>query len=163
MRIQSLEPHHYEAVKQIYAMGIATGNATFRTQAPTWKEWDENHLKIARLVALGEDGNVIGWAALTSVSGSCAYAGVGEVSVYIHLNQRGKGVGKNLLEALIMESEKQNLWTLQASIFPENLASLKIHEQCGFRQIGYREKIGQLKGVWRDTILLERRSQTVGV
>jgi len=163
MRIQFLEPHHYEAVKQIYTMGIVTGNATFRTEAPAWKEWDENHLKIGRLVAIDDNGNVIGWAALTPVSSSCAYAGVGEVSVYIHPDQRGKGVGKKLLQAMIIESENQNLWTLQAGIFPENLASLKIHEQCGFRQIGYREKIGQLKGIWRDTILLERRSQTVGV
>jgi len=163
MKIQFLEPHHYEAVKQIYAGGIATGNATFRTEAPAWKEWDESHFKIGRLVALDDKGSVIGWAALAPVSSSCAYAGVGEVSVYVHPEQAGQGVGKNLLEALILESEKQNLWTLQAGIFPENVASVKIHERCGFRQIGYREKIGQLKGVWRNTLLLERRSQTVGI
>jgi L-amino acid N-acyltransferase YncA len=163
MKIQFLEPHHYEAVKQIYAMGIATGNATFRTEAPAWKEWDLNHLKIGRLVALGEDGNVIGWAALTPVSGSCAYSGVGEVSVYIHPGQSGKGLGKNLLEALIIESEKQNLWTLQAGIFPENAASLRLHQACGFRVVGRRERIGKMGGTWRDVMFLERRSQIVGM
>jgi phosphinothricin acetyltransferase len=136
--------------------------ATFQDEVPVWKEWDESHLKTGRLVALDENDNVMGWAALTPVSGRCVYAGVAEVSIYVHPNDQGKGAGKALLKALIGESEKQNLWTLQAGIFPENNASLKIHQQCGFRQVGYREKIGQLKGVWRDTILLERRSQTVG-
>ena len=163
MKISSLEPHHYEAVKQIYAMGIASGDATFRTEAPAWREWDESHLKIGRLVALAGDGIVVGWAALTPFSGSCAYAGVAEVSVYIHPDHQGKGIGKRLLEALVVESEKQKLWTLQAGIFPQNAASLKIHEHCGFRQIGYREKIGQLRGVWLDTILLERRSKKIGI
>jgi len=106
---------------------------------------------------------VIGWAALTPVSGRCVYAGVAEVSVYVHTGHRGKGVGKKLLEELIRESEKENLWTLQAGIFPENAASLHLHEQFGFRKIGYREKIGKMKNVWRDTVLLERRSKVVGV
>ena len=163
MKIALLEPHHFEAVKQIYALGIATGNATFQAEVPAWAAWDESHLKTGRLVALDENDSVLGWAALTPVSGRCVYAGVAEVSIYVHPNHHGKGTGKTLLKALITESEKQNLWTLQAGIFPENAASLKIHQQCGFRQVGYREKIGQLKGVWRDTILLERRSQTVGV
>jgi phosphinothricin acetyltransferase len=163
MNIEPLQPQHFEAVKQIYALGIATGIATFQANVPVWEEWDESHLKTGRLVALDEDGHVLGWAALTPVSGRCVYAGVAEVSIYVHPHHQGKGAGKALLKALIAESEKQNLWTLQAGIFPENAASLKIHQQCGFRQVGYREKIGQLKGIWRDTILLERRSQTVGI
>ena len=157
-----MQQYHFEAVKEIYALGIATGMATFQEEVPTWESWDESHLKKGRLVALDGD-EVLGWAALTPVSGRCVYAGVAEVSIYIHPNHRGRGVGRALLKALIAESEKQNLWTLQAGIFPENEASLKIHQQCGFRQVGYREKIGQLNGVWRDTILLERRSQTIGV
>jgi L-amino acid N-acyltransferase YncA len=162
MKIASLKQEHFEAVNEIYALGIATGIATFQEEVPTWESWDESHLKTGRLVALDGD-DIAGWAALTPVSGRCVYAGVAEVSIYIHPNHRGKGIGRALLKALIAESEKQNLWTLQAGIFPENAASLKIHQQCGFRQVGYREKIGQLNGVWRDTILLERRSQTIGI
>ena len=155
-------PLHWEAVKQIYAEGIATGNATFQNSIPTWDEWDAAHVKNSRLIAI-EDDVVLGWAALTPVSGRCVYAGVGEVSVYVSANARGKGVGKKLLNALIAESEQNNFWTLQAGIFPENIASVRIHEECGFRVIGAREKIGQSNGLWRDTLLLERRSQTVGV
>jgi L-amino acid N-acyltransferase YncA len=162
MTIKPLEQNHYPAIKEIYELGIATGNATFETKAPTWDEWDKNHLTKSRLVAVDENENVIGWAALSSVSSRCVYAGVAELSVYVHLNQQGKGIGKKLLEALIRESEKLNIWTLQAGIFPENKASLKIHEQCGFRKVGYHEKIGKMKDVWRDTILLERRSKAVG-
>jgi len=163
MKIVDLEEIHYPAVSEIYALGIATGNATFQTEAPPWDEWDKNHLPYCRLVAVDEQEIVMGWAALTPVSGRCVYAGVAEVSVYIHPHHQGKGVGKNIMEALIQESEKQNLWTLQAGIFPENKASLRLHEQNGFRKIGYREKIGKMKNVWRDTVLLERRSKTVGV
>jgi phosphinothricin acetyltransferase len=148
-------------VNEIYALGIATGMATFQEDVPTWESWDEGHLKKGRLVALDGD-KVVGWTALTPISGRCVYAGVAEVSIYIHPDHRGLGLGRALLKSLIAESERQNLWTLQAGIFPENAASLKIHMLCGFRQVGYREKIGQLKGVWRDTILLERRSQTIG-
>ena len=163
MTIQSLKPEHFSLVKEIYEAGIATGNATFQTDAPLWEEWDQSHLKSCRLVALDENSKVIGWAALTAVSGRCVYAGVAEVSVYVHPMRHGKGVGKSLLQQLILESEKQNLWTLQAGIFPENKASLGIHEQCGFRKIGLREKIGKMNDVWRDTVLLERRSSTVGI
>ncbi len=163
MKIVDLEEIHYPAVKEIYELGIATGNATFQTEAPPWDEWDKNHLRYCRLLAMDEHDIVMGWAALTPVSGRCVYAGVAEVSVYIHPHHQGKGVGKNIMEALIRESEEQNLWTLQAGIFPENKASLSLHEQMGFRKIGYREKIGQMKNVWRDTVLLERRSQSVGV
>jgi L-amino acid N-acyltransferase YncA len=163
MKIVNLEATHYNIVKEIYEQGIAAGNATFQTEAPSWEEWNKSHLPTCRLVALDENKTVIGWAALTPVSGRCVYAGVAEVSVYIHANEQGKGVGKELMEELIRQSEKNNLWTLQAGIFPENKASLKLHERLGFRKIGYREKIGKMKNVWRDTVLLERRSKKVGV
>lgn len=159
MKIIEMLPSHWESVKQIYAEGIASGNATFQTAIPTWIEWDEAHVKNSRLIAV-EDTEVLGWAALTPVSGRCVYAGVGEVSVYVSEKTRGRGVGKKLLNALINESEKNNFWTLQAGIFPENFASIKIHEVCGFRIIGSREKIGQMNGQWRDTLLLEKRSQS---
>ena len=153
---------NWQDVKRIYEEGIATGDATFQTSAPLWEEWDSSHLQSCRLIAIDEN-KVIGWAALTPVSGRCVYAGVAEVSVYVAREARDKGVGKKLLEALIKESEKNDLWTLQAGIFPENISSIKIHEACGFRLIGRREKIGKMNGKWRDTILLERRSNLVGV
>jgi len=162
MEIISMLPSHWEAVKKIYEEGLATGNATFQASAPSWEEWDAAHVSNSRLVVIDKD-EVLGWAALTAVSGRCVYAGVGEVSVYISERSRGKGLGKKLLEALITESEKNNFWTLQAGIFPENIASIKIHEACGFRTIGTREKIGKMNGAWRDTILLERRSNKVGI
>ena len=155
-------PTHWEAVKQIYAEGLATGNATFQTSIPIWDEWNDAHVKNSRLIAI-ENEKILGWAALTPVSGRCVYAGVGEVSVYVSEKARGKGIGKLLLNALIRESEKNNFWTLQADIFPENIGSVKIHEACGFRIIGAREKIGQSNGLWRDTLLLERRSTIVGI
>jgi L-amino acid N-acyltransferase YncA len=163
MLIQALLPAHYPAVQEIYEQGIATGHATFETKSPRWDDWDQAHLVQGRLVATDESGQVMGWAALTPVSGRCVYAGVAEVSVYVRQEARGKGVGKRLLEALIRESEKENIWTLQAGIFPENTASLKLHEQSGFRKIGYRERIGKMNNIWRDIVLLERRSTTVGV
>jgi L-amino acid N-acyltransferase YncA len=162
MTIGPLLPVHWPAVKTIYEQGIATGQATFQTGAPTWEEWNASHLTHSRLVAI-EAGEVIGWAALTPVSGRCVYAGVAEVSVYIAPDHRGQKVGLTLLEALITASEQHNIWTLQAGIFPENHASVRIHEKCGFRLIGYRERIGQHYGIWRDTVLLERRSSRVGV
>jgi phosphinothricin acetyltransferase len=162
LQIKPMLPANWDDVKRIYEEGIATGNATFQTSAPSWGEWDCGHLQFCRLIAVDDD-KVIGWAALTPVSGRCVYAGVAEVSVYVAGEARGKGVGKKLLEALIKESEKNNLWTLQAGIFPENISSIKIHEACGFRLIGRREKIGKMNGKWRDIILLERRSNIVGV
>lgn len=162
MTITNLKESHWPQVKAIYESGIATGNATFQTEAPGWEEWDKGHIKTCRLVALESD-QVLGWAALSPVSGRCVYAGVAEVSVYIHPEARGKGVGKKLLGALIEESEQNNFWTLQAGIFPENISSISIHEKLGFRQVGRREKIGQMKGVWRDTLLLERRSTIAGL
>ena len=162
MQIEIMQPAHWLLVKTIYEEGIATGNATFQTTAPRWEEWDAAHIKNSRLVAI-ENGEVLGWAALTPVSGRCVYAGVAEVSVYVAAAARGKGIGKKLLQALIESSEKNNLWTLQAGIFPENKSSIKIHEACGFRIVGVREKIGKMNGTWRDTMLLERRSAITGI
>jgi phosphinothricin acetyltransferase len=162
MKIQPLLPEHYQAIREIYTLGIATGNATFETDAPVWEKWDQSHLNSCRFVAMDDKETVVGWAALTPVSGRCVYAGVAEVSVYVHPAHSGQGIGKTLLQQLIHESEKQDLWTLQAGIFPENKASLKIHEQCGFRNVGYREKIGKMNGQWRDTVLMERRSSIAG-
>ena len=157
-----MKPEHWPQVKAIYEDGIKTGNATFETSAPEWETWDQAHLQQCRLVAV-ENDSVLGWAALVPVSGRCVYAGVGEVSVYVSTDARGKGLGKQLLQKLIEESEINNLWTLQAGIFPENIASIKIHEACGFRTIGKRERIGKMNNVWRDTLLLERRSDKVGI
>ncbi|MCC2545214.1 N-acetyltransferase family protein [Hymenobacter sp. BT175] len=162
MRIQPLTEIHWPAVWAIYEQGIATGNATFQTSAPEWSEWTASHLPHSRLVFLDEQDCVLGWAALTPVSGRCVYAGVAEVSVYVAGPARGQGIGRQLLAELVRESEQQGIWTLQAGIFPENAASIRLHEAYGFRLVGRRERIGQLKGVWRDTVLLERRSPTVG-
>lgn len=162
MQIIPLLPEHWPSVKAIYESGLATGNATFQTSAPTWEEWDSAHLKHSRLVAIIND-QVAGWVALTPVSGRCVYAGVAEVSVYVHSDSRGQGIGEKLLQSLIVDSEANGLWTLQAGIFPENTPSIRIHEKSGFRQVGFREKIGQMNGIWRDTVLLERRSKTVAV
>jgi L-amino acid N-acyltransferase YncA len=162
MQIISMLPLHWEVVSKIYAEGLSTGNATFQTTVPAWEEWDKAHVANSRLVAV-ENNEVLGWAALTPVSGRCVYAGVAEVSVYVAAAARAKGVGKKLLQELIEESEKNNFWTLQAGIFPENEGSVKIHLNNGFRIIGSREKIGEMNGVWRDTLLLERRSTKVGL
>jgi L-amino acid N-acyltransferase YncA len=163
MKIRALLETDYASVSEIYLHGIASGNATFEMEAPTWEAWDKNHLKACRLVAVDDHDQVMGWAALAPVSGRCVYAGVAELSVYVHRDFQGKGVGKRLLQVLVLESEKENLWTLQAGIFPENKASIKIHEQCGFRQVGYHERIGKMKNTWRDTILMERRSKVIGI
>ncbi len=160
--IRLMTANDWNAVVEIYKQGIATGNATFQQTAPTWEEWDADHIKNCRLV-LEINNEVVGWAALTAVSGRCVYAGVAEVSVYVSELHRGKKIGRSLLEQLISESETEGLWTLQAGIFPENIGSIKIHEALGFRKIGYREKIGKMKGIWRDTVLLERRSAVIGI
>ena len=157
-----MKPPDWEAVKQIYEEGIATGNATFQQSAPTWDEWNNSHLQHSRIVAK-EGDEIVGWAALTPVSGRCVYAGVAEVSVYVSHKARGKGVGKQLLQKLIDESEVNGIWTIQAGIFRENTASIKIHEANGFRIYGTRERIGKMNGVWRDNLQLERRSKTVGI
>ena len=162
IKLEKMQPADWHFVKQIYEEGISTGNATFQTSAPEWDEWNSSHLEHSRVVAK-EGDNILGWAALTPVSGRCVYAGVAEVSVYVSDKARGKGLGKQLLQKLIEESEANNLWTLQAGIFPENIPSIKIHEDCGFRIIGKRERIGMMNGIWRDTVLLEKRSNKVGV
>lgn len=161
LTIETMQPGDWEAVRAIYEEGIATKNATFETAAPEWEKWDAAHLKDCRLVAR-LNGQVIGWAALSPVSSRCVYAGVAEESVYISAAARGQGVGKKLLTALIEASEQAGFWMIQTGIFPENEASIQLHRNCGFRIVGYREKIGQMDGVWRDTLLLERRSGVVG-
>lgn len=161
MEIDELLASDWPAVRRIYEEGIATGNATFETQSPEWEDWDRAHRPAPRLVAR-EDGRVVGWAALSPVSARRVYAGVAEVSVYVGESVRGRGAGRALLEELIARSERLGVWTLQAGIFPENPASLALHERCGFRVVGRRERIGRLHGRWRDVLLLERRSPAVG-
>ena len=162
MTIISMTDAHWPAVKAIYEAGIATDSATFETQAPAWEAWDKAHLGHSRLVAVDEAGTVWGWAALSPVSSRCVYGGVAEISVYIAAEARGQGVGRQLLQALIADSEAHGIWTLQAGTFEENTASIGLHTQAGFRVIGHRERIGQHHGVWRNTVQMERRSPTVG-
>ena len=161
IQIRVLVDADWPVVRAIYLEGIATGNATFETEAPAWAAWDAAHFPAPRLVAVSGE-TIIGWAALTRVSTRMVYAGVAEVSVYVANDARGSGVGGALLEQLISESEANDIWTLQASIFPENTASLSLHKSCGFREVGRRERIGKMNGVWRDTVLLERRSGVAG-
>lgn len=161
--IDALQPGDWEAAAAIYRQGIATGNATFEQEAPAWESWDRGHLPSPRLAARDADGSLLGWAALSPVSSRCVYAGVAEVSVYVAERARGQGVGRALLERLVAESEDAGVWTLQAGIFPENTASVQLHHRCGFRTVGRRERLGQMGGVWRDVLLLERRSAVVGV
>ena len=152
----------WSEVRAIYLEGIATGNATFETAAPEWEAWDRAHLSSCRLVARSA-GGIGGWAALSPVSMRCVYAGVAEVSVYLAERARGHGVGLALLSALIDTSEREGIWTIQASIFPENRPSLKLFARCGFRVVGTRAHLGSMRGRWRDVLLLERRSTVVGV
>ncbi len=151
----------WPAVRAIYEEGIATGNATFQTGAPTWTDWDTSHLADCRLLGVAAN-QIVGWAALSRVSDRCVYAGVAEVSVYVASAARGRGIGFRLLDALVRRSEEHGLWTLQAGIFPENQPSIVVHNRCGFRIVGRRERLGQMNGRWRDVLLLERRSQSVG-
>ncbi|NAS10669.1 GNAT family N-acetyltransferase [Poritiphilus flavus] len=161
IRIRKMVAEDWEGVARIYAEGIATGFATFEKQVPSYADWDQNHLSSCRLVAQ-EGEELLGWAALSPVSSRCVYGGVGEVSVYVGEQARGKGVGESLMKELIVQSEAEGLWTLQSGIFPENLGSIKLHEKVGFRKIGKRERIGNLDGVWKDNVLFERRSNTIG-
>jgi L-amino acid N-acyltransferase YncA len=160
--INTMHQSDWLEVKQIYLDGIATGHATFEKEAPGWESWNDAHLAYARLVARAGD-DVKGWAALSPVSSRCVYAGVAETSVYVAGDSRGQGIGRALLEALIHEAESNGVWTLQAAMFPENSGSIELHKALGFREVGRHERIGRLNGVWRDTLLLERRSATVGI
>lgn len=160
--IQPLQEGNWDAVRTIYEEGMATGNATFQIEAPSWEAWSAGHCQHSRLVAV-EHGIVRGWAALSPVSSRCVYSGVAEVSVYVAAGARNRGIGRLLLEALVLESQQNGIWTLQAGIFPENVSSIAVHVRCGFRIVGRREKLGQMKdGRWRDVLLLERRSSTIG-
>ncbi len=158
--IIQMMPAHAQRVLTIYKEGLDTGQATFNTEVPSWDEWDNLHHKHSRLIALmGSD--ILGWAALSPVSARYCYRGVAELSIYIAANNRGIGIGDLLLKNLIPDSEANGIWTLQSSVFPENTASIKLHKKHSFREIGYREKIAALHDVWRNTVLLERRSKLI--
>jgi L-amino acid N-acyltransferase YncA len=159
--IEAMTTGDWDQVRAIYLEGIASGQATFEVEPPTWEQWDVSHHSFARIVA--RSGNlVVGWAALSPVSRRPCYRGVAEVSVYVAVKEQGRSIGRDLLLALIAESERYGIWTLQGGTFAENEASLRLQRACGFREIGRRERIGQHHGVWRDTILTERRSKVVG-
>jgi phosphinothricin acetyltransferase len=168
IQIESMTSTDWPEVKHIYQQGIETGNATFASSPPmSWQEWQSEHIESCSIVARSEAA-IGGWAALTPVSSRCIYAGVAEVSIYISEGNRGLGIGSQLLEALLQRSEANGIWTLQAGIFPENQASILLHKKLGFKEIGLREKIGRMafgkyKDVWRDVLLMERRSQRVGI
>ena len=160
--VDEMTAKDWEMVRTIYQEGLDTGNASFETDAPPWEEWDRRHHKECRLVyRLGNE--VLGWAALSPTSARHVYRGVAEVSIYVKEGQHGKGLGRRLLMSLIECSEEKGFWTLQGGIFPENTVSIKLHEKCGFRLVGRREKVGKHFGVWRDTVILERRSRKVGL
>ena len=160
--IANMRSRDWQAISRIYQEGIETGDATFETKVPSWRRWDEAHRHDCRLVAIVND-EIVGYAALSPVSTRRVYAGVAEVSVYVACVWRNQGIGKQLLNALVKASEVAGIWTLRSSIFPENKASLIVHERCGFRRVGRHERISQTNGVWRDTILMERRSDVIGV
>jgi phosphinothricin acetyltransferase len=164
MVIRAMTAGDWPCVRAIYEAGIATGNATFETAAPDWSRWDAGHLPDHRLVAVEERKSgpaVAGWAALAPVSDRCAYSGVAENSVYVDPARQGRGIGRQLLRALVDQAEAAGIWTVQTGIFPENAASLALHAACGFRVVGRRERIGRLHGVWRDVLFLEHRSPSI--
>jgi L-amino acid N-acyltransferase YncA len=160
VELRDLRPDDWPEVARIFAEGIATGNATFETEVPSWEGWDAAHLGEHRFVA-ERDGRVVGWIALAPVSSRCCYAGVAEVSAYVGEEARGEGIGAELLAAAVESSERAGIWTLQTGVFPENEASLRLLQRFGFRAVGTQERIGRLHGVWRDVVLLERRSEVV--
>jgi phosphinothricin acetyltransferase len=162
MNLIEISEENYPEVARIFGEGLQTGTATFETTIPSWEKWDAGHLPFGRIIAV-EDNNYLGWAALSPVSSRCVYGGVAEVSVYVAETARGKGAGAFLLKNLIEISEANNIWTLQSGIFRDNVASHKLHIKCGFREVGYKEKVGQLHGVWKDNVLFERRSKVVGI
>jgi phosphinothricin acetyltransferase len=161
IKIRKFIINDWKHISEIYRQGIETGNATFETAVPSWVEWDRSHLNSCRLIAEA-DKEVLGWAALSPVSQRDVYKGVADISLYVSHSHKMKGIGRKLLAALIEESEKRGIWTLQASIFPKNTASIRLHLSCGFRKVGLREKIGKLGGKWKDTLIFERRSKIAG-
>lgn len=160
MKFSEIDANNFDAVAKIYKKGIETGNATFETSIPSFEEWDKKHLPYGRIVLLDNE-TIVGWAALSTVSDRCVYGGIAEVSVYVSAS--GRGYGTQFLQKLIEISESNGLWTLQCGIMRENIASIGLHKKCGFREIGYREKVGKRDGVWRDNIIMERRSKLVGI
>lgn len=162
MKLIPITEEHFPAIAEIYQQGIDTGFATFETSVPSWEIWNESKLPHSRFLAM-ENNVTLGWIALSKVSSRCVYQGVAELSVYVSANHRKKGVGKFLLENLIKDSENHGIWTLQSGMFTENEATIALHQSLGFRIIGYRERIGKLNGVWKDNIIMERRSKIVGI
>jgi L-amino acid N-acyltransferase YncA len=160
--IEPMTEASWPDVARIYESGISTQNATFERQVPEWEFWDKAHRRDCRLVAK-LNNKIVGWAALSNVSSRCVYSGVAEVSIYVDPDFRGKGVGDKLMDALIEESENNGIWTLQAGIFPENIASVKLHRKHGFRIIGIKERLSKMNDKWRDVAMLERRSKSVGI
>lgn len=162
MEIRPITKDNFSEVVDIYKQGLATNIATFQNDLPQWEDWNKGHLDFCR-ISIYENNKMLGWTALTPVSSRCVYAGVAEVSVYIAQKERGKGIGKILLNELIKQSEANGIWMLQSGIFSENQSSIKLHEKCGFRMVGYREKIGKKNGIWKDNVLMEYRSKNIGV
>jgi L-amino acid N-acyltransferase YncA len=160
LAVEAMTASDWPAVAEIYRQGLDTGHASFETEVPAYEAWDRAHLKRPRLVAR-LDGAVVGWAALTPVSGRCVYGGVAEDSVYVAAAATGRGVGRSLLTELVRRAEDDGIWTIQAGLFPENIASLALHERCGFRLVGRRERLGKHHGAWRDVLLVERRSARI--
>jgi phosphinothricin acetyltransferase len=160
LEVRDLRAGDWPEVARIYREGIETGNATFETEVPSWEEWDARHLAAHRFVA-ERDERVVGWVALLPVSSRECYSGVAEVSVYVSEDARSQGIGRELLAAAIESAERGGVWTLQTSVFPENEASLRLLRRFGFREVGRRERIGRLHGIWRDTVLVERRSEVI--
>lgn len=162
MEIRPITKDNFSEAVEIYKQGLATNIATFQNDLPQWEDWNKGHLDFCR-ISIYENNKMLGWTALTPVSSRCVYAGVAEVSVYIAQKERGKGIGKILLNELIKQSEANGIWMLQSGIFSENQSSIKLHEKCGFRMVGYREKIGKKNGIWKDNILMEYRSKNIGI
>lgn len=158
LALRAMTPDDWTRVADIYAAGISTGQATFETSVPSWEAFDQGKLDAHRAVAVDVGGAVVGWCAVSPISSRPAYAGVVENSVYVDPAAAGHGVGQALLAHLVASTEAAGIWTIQAGVFPENTASMRLHERAGFRVVGVRERIAQLKGTWRDVALLERRS-----
>ena len=159
MILSPMTPSHAASVLAIYQAGIDDGDATFETQAPSWEAFDADHLPDHRFVALDDDGSVLGWVVVGRYSARSVYRGVVEVSVYVGPAARGRGLGRLLLDAVVASAEQAGIWTVQAGVFPENVASMALHRSAGFRVVGTRERIGARDGIWRDVVLLERRSR----